>query len=70
MLRKTLLATCCAAALISAPAFAAAPEELKSEQGILEVSTIAQGLEHPWRWRFCLISKACWLPNAQGVCGS
>lgn len=59
MLRKTLLATCCAAALISAPAFAAAPKELKSEQGILEVTTVAEGLEHPWALAF--------LPDQKGM---
>ena len=37
MLRKTLLAILCSGALISAPAFAAAPKELQSEQGTLEV---------------------------------
>ena len=59
MLRKTLLATLCAGTLISAPAFAAAPKELQSEQGTLEVTTITQGLEHPWALAF--------LPDRQGM---
>jgi glucose/arabinose dehydrogenase len=59
MLRKTLLATLCACALISAPAFAAAPQELQSEQGTLEVTTITQGLQHPWALAF--------LPDRQGM---
>ena len=61
MLRKTLLASLCAGALISftAPTFAAAPRELQSEQGTLEVTTIAQGLDHPWALVF--------LPDRQGM---
>lgn len=59
MLRKTLLAGLCASALIAAPAFAAAPKELQSEQGTLEVTTITQGLEHPWALAF--------LPDRQGM---
>ena len=59
MLRKTLLASLCAGALISAPAVAAVPKELQSEQGTLEVTTIAQGLEHPWSLAF--------LPDRQGM---
>ncbi|KIK89483.1 PQQ-dependent sugar dehydrogenase [Pseudomonas sp. W15Feb9B] len=59
MLRKTLLATLCAGALISVPAFAAPPKELQSEQGALEVTTITQGLEHPWALAF--------LPDRQGM---
>jgi len=61
MLRKTLLATVCASALIVAatPVFAAPPQELKSEQGTLEVTPITQGLEHPWALAF--------LPDRQGM---
>ncbi|WP_282412981.1 PQQ-dependent sugar dehydrogenase [Pseudomonas sp. PS01299] len=59
MLRKTLLATLCAGALISASAFAAAPQELQSEQGTLEVTTVTQGLQHPWALAF--------LPDRQGM---
>lgn len=61
MLRKTLLATLCASALITAtaPVFAAPTQNLKSEQGILEVTPIAKGLEHPWALAF--------LPNRQGM---
>lgn len=61
MLRKTLLATFCASALITAaaPVFAASTQELKSEQGTLEVTTIAKGLEHPWALAF--------LPDRKGM---
>ena len=59
MLRKTLLATLCAGALINTAALAAAPKELQSEQGTLEVTTITQGLEHPWALAF--------LPDRQGM---
>jgi glucose/arabinose dehydrogenase len=59
MLRKTLLASLCAGALISVPAIAAAPKALQSEQGSLEVTTITQGLEHPWALAF--------LPDRQGM---
>ncbi|MDB5993810.1 MAG: oxidoreductase [Pseudomonas sp.] len=60
MLRKTLLATLCASALISsAPVFAAPTQALKSEQGTLEVTPIAQGLDHPWALAF--------LPDRQGM---
>lgn len=59
MLRKTLLATLCAGALISTAALAAASKELQSEQGTLEVTTITQGLEHPWALAF--------LPDRQGM---
>ncbi|TFH80502.1 PQQ-dependent sugar dehydrogenase [Pseudomonas kribbensis] len=59
MLRKTLLAGLCAGAVISSPAFAAAPKELQSEQGTLEVTTITQGLAHPWALAF--------LPDRQGM---
>lgn len=61
MLRKTLLATVCASALIvtATPVFAASTQELKSEQGTLEVTPITQGLEHPWALAF--------LPDRQGM---
>ena len=61
MLRKTLLATLCASALITAtaPVFAAPTQNLKSEQGTLEVTTITKGLEHPWALAF--------LPDRQGM---
>lgn len=61
MLRKTLLATVCASALISAvaPVFAASVQALKSEQGTLEVTPIAKGLDHPWALAF--------LPDRQGM---
>lgn len=61
MLRKTLLAAACASVLISAaaPGFAASAQELKSEQGILEVTPIVKGLDHPWALAF--------LPDRQGM---
>jgi glucose/arabinose dehydrogenase len=61
MLRKTLLATFCASALIGAvmPAFAAPAQELKSEQGILEVTPVVKGLDHPWALAF--------LPDQKGM---
>lgn len=61
MLRKTLLATFCASALITtmAPVFAAPTQELKSEQGTLEVTRIVEGLDHPWALAF--------LPDRQGM---
>lgn len=61
MLRKTLLATFCASAILTtaSPAMAAPTQELKSEQGTLEVTTITQGLDHPWALAF--------LPDRQGM---
>ncbi|MEZ1314765.1 PQQ-dependent sugar dehydrogenase [Pseudomonas fluorescens] len=61
MLRKTLLATFCASVLTGAsvPAFAAPAQELKSEQGTLEVTPIAKGLDHPWALAF--------LPDQKGM---
>lgn len=61
MLRKTLLATVCASALITtaAPVFAASTQELQSEQGTLEVTRIVKGLDHPWALAF--------LPDQQGM---
>lgn len=61
MLRKTLLATFCASVLIGAgmPAFAATSQSLKSEQGTLEVTPIAKGLDHPWALAF--------LPDQKGM---
>ncbi|NUT78526.1 PQQ-dependent sugar dehydrogenase [Pseudomonas sp. C1C7] len=61
MLRKTLLATFCAAALtgVALPALAATSQEMNSEQGTLEVTPIVQGLEHPWALAF--------LPDRKGM---
>jgi glucose/arabinose dehydrogenase len=61
MLRRTLLATLCASTLITAtaPTYAASVQELKSEQGTLEVTPIVEGLEHPWALAF--------LPDRQGM---
>jgi glucose/arabinose dehydrogenase len=54
MLRKHLLATLCAGALISAtvPALAASTQTMKSEEGTLEVTPVVTGLEHPWALAF------------------
>jgi len=61
MLRKTLLATLCASVLITAaaPVFAASTQELDSEQGTLEVTTVTKRLEHPWSVAF--------LPDRKGM---
>ncbi|MGL6243399.1 PQQ-dependent sugar dehydrogenase [Pseudomonas sp.] len=61
MLRKTLLATFCASVLITAtaPVLAAPPQDMKSEQGTLEVWHVAKGLEHPWALAF--------LPDRKGM---
>ena len=61
MLRKTFLATLCASTLITAiaPVYAAPIQELKSEQGTLEVTPIVEGLDHPWALAF--------LPDRQGM---
>ena len=61
MLRKTLLATFCASAILTtaSPVMAAPTQELKSEQGTLEVTTVTQGLDHPWALAF--------LPDRQGM---
>nr|WP_314533169.1 PQQ-dependent sugar dehydrogenase [uncultured Pseudomonas sp.] len=61
MLRKSLLASFCASVMFTtAPTvFAAAVQEMKSEQGTLEVTTLTQGLDHPWALAF--------LPDRQGM---
>lgn len=61
MLRKTLLTIFCAGTLsaISAPVFAATPQDMQSEQGTLEVTPIATGLDHPWALAF--------LPDRKGM---
>jgi glucose/arabinose dehydrogenase len=61
MLRKTLLATFCASTLfaVSVPVLAATDRDMQSEQGTLELTPIATGLEHPWSLAF--------LPDRQGM---
>jgi glucose/arabinose dehydrogenase len=61
MLRKDLLATLCAGALISAtvPVLAASTQTMKSEEGTLEVTPVVTGLEHPWAVAF--------LPDRKGM---
>ena len=61
MLRKTLLATLCASALLQAPlaALAATTQDFKSEKGTLSVTTVVEGLKHPWALAF--------LPDNKGI---
>jgi glucose/arabinose dehydrogenase len=61
MLRKTLLAAYCASAVLTfaAPVSAAQTQQLKSEEGTLEVTTVVKGLERPWSVAF--------LPDQQGM---
>ena len=61
MLRKTLLATVCASAFLSAVpvALAAQAQQFASEQGTLSVTPITQNLDHPWALAF--------LPDSQGM---
>jgi glucose/arabinose dehydrogenase len=61
MFCKTLLATVCAGLLLSttASALAAPTQQMQSELGILEVTPIVVGLEHPWALAF--------LPDRQGM---
>ncbi len=58
---KTLLAVCCASAALTLtmPAAAAPTQSFKSEEGTLEVTTVAKGLEHPWSVAF--------LPGQEGM---
>jgi glucose/arabinose dehydrogenase len=61
MLRKTLMTTLCASAVLAfATAASAAPvQTFKSEEGTVEVTTVVRGLEHPWSVAF--------LPEQQGM---
>ncbi|WP_053145080.1 PQQ-dependent sugar dehydrogenase [Pseudomonas sp. P97.38] len=61
MLPKTLLAVFCASAVLTlvTPASAAQTQQFKSEEGTLEVTTLAKGLQHPWSVAF--------LPGQQGM---
>ncbi|MCE4052760.1 PQQ-dependent sugar dehydrogenase [Pseudomonas sp. Au-Pse12] len=61
MLRKTLIATWCSSVLLACalPVMAAAPQAFPSEQGTLQLTPLAQGLEHPWALAF--------LPDRQGI---
>jgi glucose/arabinose dehydrogenase len=54
MLRKHLLATLCAGALltVTVPVLAASSQTMKSEEGTLEVTPVVTGLEHPWALAF------------------
>ncbi|MCW1244559.1 PQQ-dependent sugar dehydrogenase [Pseudomonas sp. SAICEU22] len=61
MLRKTLMTTLCASAVLAfaTPASAAQVQTFKSEEGTVEVTTVVRGLEHPWSVAF--------LPEQQGM---
>jgi glucose/arabinose dehydrogenase len=61
MLRKSLLTALCTSVMLTAtlPVLAASTQAMKSEQGTLEVTSIAKGLEHPWSVAF--------LPDRQGM---
>jgi glucose/arabinose dehydrogenase len=61
MLRKTLMSTLCASAVLAfaTPVLAAQVQTFKSEEGTVEVTTVIRGLEHPWSVAF--------LPEQQGM---
>ncbi|WNW13768.1 PQQ-dependent sugar dehydrogenase [Pseudomonas sp. DTU_2021_1001937_2_SI_NGA_ILE_001] len=61
MLRKTLIATCCASLLAGLPFTVSAAEtaRYKSELGSVTVTPLAEGLDHPWALAF--------LPEKQGI---
>ncbi|WP_130907272.1 PQQ-dependent sugar dehydrogenase [Pseudomonas sp. Sample_16] len=61
MLCKSLLTALCASAMLTVtpPVLAASAQAMKSELGTLEVTPIADGLEHPWSVAF--------LPDRQGM---
>ncbi|WP_350404835.1 PQQ-dependent sugar dehydrogenase [Pseudomonas sp. W17] len=61
MLRKTLIATLCSSVLLGSavPAMAATPQAFSSEQGTLNLTPVAAGLDHPWALAF--------LPDRQGI---
>ncbi|KQZ81640.1 PQQ-dependent sugar dehydrogenase [Pseudomonas sp. Root562] len=61
MLCKSLLTALCASAMLTVtpPVLAASAQAMKSELGTLEVTPIAEGLEHPWSVAF--------LPDRQGM---
>lgn len=61
MLRKTLMTTLCASAVLAfaTAASAAQVQIFKSEEGTVEVTTVVRGLEHPWSVAF--------LPEQQGM---
>ncbi|MFL6967356.1 PQQ-dependent sugar dehydrogenase [Pseudomonas alvandae] len=61
MLRKTLMTTLCASAVLAfaTAASAAQVQTFKSEEGTVEVTTVVRGLEHPW--------SAAFLPEQQGM---
>lgn len=61
MLRKTLIATLCSSVLLGSavPAMAATPQAFPSEQGTLNLTPVAAGLDHPWALAF--------LPDHQGI---
>ena len=66
MLRKTFLATFCALMITTFPALAV---EVQSEQGTLEVTPIATGLESTLgHWHFFRIVRECWSLSVRATC--
>ncbi len=61
MLRKTLLATLCATAMLNVTLTACASDAQlsESEQGVVTATSVVEGLSHPWALAF--------LPNKQGI---
>ena len=61
MLRKTLLATLCATAMLNVTLTACASDaqSSESEQGVVTATSVVEGLSHPWALAF--------LPNKQGI---
>lgn len=61
MLRKTLLATFCASAMLNValPAYASDVQASESELGVVTATTVVDGLTHPWALAF--------LPDKQGI---
>ncbi|MGH8344965.1 MAG: PQQ-dependent sugar dehydrogenase [Pseudomonas sp.] len=68
MLRKNLLASLCAGALITATAavLAAPTQTMKSEEGTLEVTPVVTGLEHPWALAFLPDGKSMLVTERPG----
>lgn len=68
MLRKNLLATLCAGALITVTCtvLAAPTQTMKSEEGTLEVTPVVTGLEHPWALAFLPDGKSMLVTERPG----
>ena len=61
MMRKTLLATFCASAILNValPAYASDAQASESELGVVTATSVVDGLTHPWALAF--------LPDKQGI---